>query len=109
MRISDWSSDVCSSDLLLKDMLGGSPRMRTICRKSGTRLTASIRLLIATGSSIKSGVMTNTVRTPLRDRKCGVSGKSVAVRVDLGGRRIVKKKTKQTKGNIQDKSTYNKQ
>src|SRR3546814_13958402 len=31
---------------------------------------------------------------PLRDRKSVVSGKSVAVRVDLGGRRVIKKKTK---------------
>src|SRR3546814_15401345 len=30
----------------------------------------------------------------MRDRKSGVSGKSVSVRVDLGGRRIIKKKNK---------------
>src|SRR3546814_17714109 len=32
-----------------------------------------------------------------RDRKSVVSGKSVSVRVDLGGRRIIKKKKKNTK------------
>src|SRR3546814_11406290 len=33
----------------------------------------------------------------VRDRKSVVSGKSVSVRVDLGGRRIIKKKKKKTK------------
>src|SRR3546814_18655513 len=32
-------------------------------------------------------------RGPMPDRKSVVSGKSVSVRVDLGGRRIIKKKT----------------
>src|SRR3546814_5486951 len=65
MRISDWSSDVCSSDL-----------WRSASRRpcSGPR---PIRGAWASG--------------------CGRSeerrvGKSVSVRVDLGGRRIIKKK-----------------
>src|SRR3546814_19590119 len=37
------------------------------------------------------------------DRKSVVSGKSVSVRVDLGGRRIIKKKT----GNLHTSQTYN--
>src|SRR3546814_20610916 len=32
------------------------------------------------------------MKIPLTDRKRGVEGKSVSVRVDLGGRRIIKKK-----------------
>src|SRR3546814_442461 len=35
--------------------------------------------------------------TPLQDRKSVVKGKSVSVRVDLGGRRIIKKKKHQKK------------
>src|SRR3546814_12820155 len=35
-----------------------------------------------------------------RDRKRGEKGKSVSVRVDLGGRRIIKKKKKQKKEEI---------
>src|SRR3546814_19813757 len=35
-----------------------------------------------------------------RDRKSVVSGKSVSVRVDLGGRRIIKKKKNKTKKKI---------
>src|SRR3546814_14407674 len=34
---------------------------------------------------------------PAEDRKSVVSGKSVSVRVDLGGRRILKKKTRKSK------------
>src|SRR3546814_18039049 len=34
--------------------------------------------------------------SPELDRKSGVSGKSVSVRVDLGGRRIIKKKQRKT-------------
>src|SRR3546814_14337406 len=36
------------------------------------------------------------------DRKSGVSGKRVSVRVDLGGRRIIKKKTKIQTHNLTD-------
>src|SRR3546814_17372606 len=38
-----------------------------------------------------------------RDRKSVVYGKSVSVRVDLGGRRIIKKKTKKTHNKQQKK------
>src|SRR3546814_20968404 len=70
MRISDWSSDVCSSDLEgtnFKHVV--APHHRRSDRVAGGR---SVRLAV--------------------DRKSVVSGKSVAVRVDLGGRRIIKKK-----------------
>src|SRR3546814_15016992 len=71
MRISDWSSDVCSSDLRRHRVAGHGHRI-------GARWSR------------------NRVR-PLRpraDRKSVVKGKSVSVRVDLGGRRLIKKKTK---------------
>src|SRR3546814_20191282 len=42
------------------------------------------------------------------DRKSVVSGKSVSVRVDLGGRRIIKKK-KQQRNTIQRKKQHDKQ
>src|SRR3546814_12741538 len=37
---------------------------------------------------------------PSRDRKSVVLGKSVSVRVDLGGRRIIKKKTNMTRNEV---------
>src|SRR3546814_9903750 len=38
----------------------------------------------------------------MRDRKSVVSGKSVSVRVDLGGRRIIKKKKQHNKNDVRD-------
>src|SRR3546814_16102665 len=75
MRISDWSSDVCSSDL---DRAG---------RASGPR----IRSRVSTGKTRADGVVgDNSAECRSEERRVG---KSVSVRVDLGGRRIIKKKT----------------
>src|SRR3546814_21004339 len=78
MRISDWSSDVCSSDL-------GAPKVRAM---------EIIDALEPTKRGPYAGVVgyldfSGNIDT---DRKSVVSGKSVSVRVDLGGRRIIKKK-----------------
>src|SRR3546814_14989873 len=85
MRISDWSSDVCSSDLL--DI--GAGRMKRPCRclhvsHDGARLDRERR-----AEQEQPGHRRN-LDDP--DRKSVVSGQSVSVRVDLGGRRIIKKK-----------------
>src|SRR3546814_20672246 len=92
MRISDWSSDVCSSDLIrgpiqpVRDVLCAArrpkdpPRRAFRCAEIGTRL----------------GAAQATDRGRRLDRKSVVEGKSVSVRVDLGGRRIIKKKQKET-------------
>src|SRR3546814_14718116 len=74
MRISDWSSDVCSSDLSGSSSPAMAPTSAErssgfICMNEGTEVAA-----------------------PVTDRKSVVKGKSVSVRVDLGGRRIIKKK-----------------
>src|SRR3546814_16787839 len=82
MRISDWSSDVCSSDLVAAiddrcfdpefgQQRVGEPAARTEHRARADQMIAG-----------------------LEDRKSVVEGKSVSVRVDLGGRRIIKKKKK---------------
>src|SRR3546814_11970573 len=44
--------------------------------------------------AVRRGLQARTARTPAggSDRKSVVEGKSVVVRVDLGGRRIIKKK-----------------
>src|SRR3546814_12705478 len=81
MRISDWSSDVCSSDLayfraLYDGWLGANSH------KTGLKIIADYLL----SYPIERGAI------PMRDRKSVVWGKSVSVRVDLGGRRIIKKK-----------------
>src|SRR3546814_19582678 len=96
MRISDWSSDVCSSDL-------GSPLARRSPKSvAGLRLRASTRRAGFRTRPAGRGDFSDRRRRAARpscryalDRKSVVSGKSVSVRVDLGGRRIIKKKKQQ--------------
>src|SRR3546814_18061036 len=93
MRISDWSSDVCSSDLIYRALLQ-------------TRRDLGVLILLDTSSSVKDlapdGRTIQQQQIALgwelastldaADRKSVVSGKSVSVSVDIGGRRIIKKK-----------------
>src|SRR3546814_12379383 len=105
MRISDWSSDVCSSDLLG----GGLGLRRLIAARKGLdrrferahaehldidRELFDQPLEIEIGAA-RAGQQHAAKRGHpyLVDRKSVVSGKSVSVRVDLGGPRIIKKKT----------------
>src|SRR3546814_11040780 len=100
MRISDWSSDVCSSDLpaapangqknqILSECLlrfrpdphrSRPPTRRTCFRDAQGRLAQWVERLVYTADDG-------------RDRQRVVQGRSVAVRVDRGGRRIIEKKT----------------
>src|SRR3546814_13809190 len=81
LRISDWSSDVCSSDLrgTCRSANPGAPSPRQVClqRRCGRHVCRHLD---------------RCLQRSRRDRKSVVSGKSVSVRVDLGGRRILKKK-----------------
>src|SRR3546814_15042850 len=77
MRISDWSSDVCSSDLP-----GPGPEKR-----------ATSPAATGTVGGLAGDEDGGAGEEP--DRKSVVEGKSVSVRVDLGGRRIIKKKKKE--------------
>src|SRR3546814_13601887 len=112
MRISDWSSDVCSSDLLElgNRRLPAQEFRRAAIEKnggeaeSGSEEQLMIRLCASgfgTGQylGIKTGASHGTGPPWAKaiDRKSDVTGKSVSVRVDLGGRRILKKKTTQKK------------
>src|SRR3546814_17963044 len=96
MRISDWISDVCSSDLVGKSEIEG-----------GHRILQPIEGQIPSQQAEGPRPRFESVDPPARmscgfakldrvpayvDRKSGVSGKSVSVRVDLGGRGIIKKK-----------------
>src|SRR3546814_14832516 len=93
MRISDWSSDVCSSDLMSLDhdsgtldgtVLQGPFRGRRLSELSQGELVSLLG---------ECRVEDDQSAVILEARKSVVSGKSVSVRVDLGGRRILKKKT----------------
>src|SRR3546814_18627435 len=90
---------------------GGGPWLSSIfSHSSRSQLFGSTSTLLRAGGG-GAGTMTryfSQSRRNSRDRKSGVSGKSVSVRVDLGGRRIIKKKTTKiyttAKENIQKKS-----
>src|SRR3546814_17237468 len=100
MRISDWSSDVCSSDLPAAE--AAAPQIDMPPLEDAVSVEASVvktepakapvdpdaatlaaTLLIALGGHAPGAA----------DRKSVVEGKSVSVRVALGGRRIINKKT----------------
>src|SRR3546814_14766107 len=132
MSNSDWSSDVCSSDLAVQALVAHRPahdlahalhlvEAREVHqhRKAGEelkplgkaaehceRLCDILVRINAEGGEIIVLVLHLLVLKEHAvfalghadgDRKSVVSGKSVSVRVDLGGRRIIKKKKKDTK------------
>src|SRR3546814_18765659 len=93
MRISDWSSDVCSSDLTVTFELA---RSLGLDRPGGVLINAVSRGGPADRAGLKAGDVVLTVdgrevNDPRAGRKRVGYGKSVSVRVDLGGRRILKK------------------
>src|SRR3546814_19055151 len=119
MRISDWSSDVCSSDLIAKasgsvastaapptlsdstTMLHSSgesirapksrsgQRSRGLASKRGRRGTQPLRDG-ATRRAARPGNGSADGWARERDRKRVAEGKSVYVQVDFGGRRCLK-------------------
>src|SRR3546814_14367385 len=93
MRISDWSSDVCSSDLARGVAVAGCRLAGGADRPPGHR---DHRI---GGEDHDEGDHRRHPRSRVPrpgDRKSVVEGKSVSVRVDLGGRRIIKKNKQQT-------------
>src|SRR3546814_21121706 len=96
MRISDWSSDVCSSDLLCRRWTGGLARPGAVV--GGLRIGRPTAQRAGHPQSRTAGRGVVCSRRPGRsaepapDRKSVVEGKSVSLRVDRGGRRIIKKK-----------------
>src|SRR3546814_5544131 len=89
MRISDWSSDVCSSDLLcLHDREWKRPYLVT----KKKRAAVGCQFLDDDGLRRLFADFRKARLHFLRDRKSVVQGKSVSVCVGLGCRRIIKKK-----------------
>src|SRR3546814_14016992 len=101
MRISDWSSDVCSSDLGDADEAGDALGAGERCQQHDPSAHGGAdEDLRPFGQSIQHR---HRVACPITDgglreadRKSVVAGKSVSVRVELGGRRLIKKKKKIT-------------
>src|SRR3546814_20598583 len=115
MRISDWSSDVCSSDLLLSIFYivdgayfaanmtkvpdgGWFPllvglvifTLLTTWAKGRQLMLDRMREAAMPIPVFVASAANSAVRVPGQDRKSVVSGKSVSVRVDFGGRRSIK-------------------
>src|SRR3546814_18155835 len=113
MRISDWSSDVCSSDLWAAahlEALGGEatrlrPREVIANFRRWTLRELDLRREAASASELADAMTavpeyevpaiewdrTACRVMTMRDRKRVVEGKSGSVRVDIGGRRLNKK------------------
>src|SRR3546814_13259112 len=114
MRISDWSSDVCSSDLegrcrhmpthaeqrvlpyrpdqvfdLVAD-IERYPEFLPWCVAARVRSRQENEVV----ADLVIGFKMIRERFTSRDRKSVGEGTSVSVRVDIGGRRIIKKKKK---------------
>src|SRR3546814_12689574 len=91
MRISDWSSDVCSSDLKTFQAieLGYSEASRAIFDANVTNVIAASLMFWFGSGPIKGFAVVQIGRASCRE--------SVSVRVDLGGRRIIKNKKYTTK------------
>src|SRR3546814_16072316 len=101
VRIRVWSSDVCSSDLRFDhvDLLEPAQQRAVLFEVIAELLVR--RRADAADHAAREGRLEQVRRTHraaarrarTEDRKSVVEGKSVSVRVDLGGRRIIKKKT----------------
>src|SRR3546814_20023469 len=104
MRISDWSSDVCSSDLLHRPHYGVDPdqgiqgadplrRVQRIRDRARPR-PATARVRRRAAAQLHQPVEAHDRRPRPADRKSVVEGQSVSVSVELGGGRILKNKKK---------------
>src|SRR3546814_11385773 len=94
MLISDWSSDVCSSDLVLYPGGDGDPEIpRDRTRSDRRAVPVAVVHRSYPDRHLEPDVQSHDSRSARqRDRKSAVSGKSVSVRVDHGGRSNIKKK-----------------
>src|SRR3546814_17218102 len=105
MRISDWSSDVCSSDLFemrSAPVVGGVNVQKGNGEIIRMRRGASIsdfadKIESLTGYTVQTGtlvtILLNLGELETAERKSVVKGQSEQVRVDIGVSRLIKKKT----------------
>src|SRR3546814_18382815 len=106
MRISDWSSDVCSSDLRIAASRRASCATTSASRAEKGQSSACARIsptapprVIRRNTQLpsrrRSTIPASTnLRTwrDTRDRKTAVKGKRVSDRDEIGGRSCIKKK-----------------
>src|SRR3546814_15794233 len=94
MRISDWSSDVCSSDLHAAEGIRVNALLPggTITPSGGDGNPAALEFIAGLHPMKRMAAPAEIAQAAVLDRKSVVSGKSVSVRLDLGCRRFIKKK-----------------
>src|SRR3546814_19463045 len=98
MRISDWSSDVCSSDLAAAvGLVGAEVQSANGDRAAGhaqhqIAIVAELRFFVGQFGAVQEQEF-GAVQARSEERRVG---KECVVRVDLGGRRIIKKKNNST-------------
>src|SRR3546814_14889146 len=99
MRISDWSSDVCSSDLVVRvgDLADPNAHVVTLAHEIDQAVGEIERQLEVRIAREKRRRVRGDMASAERDRKSVVEGKSVSVRVDIGGRGSSEKKQYKTK------------
>src|SRR3546814_14565609 len=94
MRISDWSSDVCSSDLSDRrqhiEKFGETHRR--VDQPRDLRIGRIDQKIFVGGVCARSVADAEMRGGDRQDRKSVLKGKSVSVRIDLGGRRTLKHK-----------------
>src|SRR3546814_20035978 len=113
MRIKDWSSDVCSSDLgggkevgVRRDQRGPALFDAAIAAQHrGYGQQIAVRRAVARFDG-KLGGVADQCGDRRGDRKSVVWGKCVSVGVEPGGRRITKKKKKQERVHELEKQQY---
>src|SRR3546814_17109468 len=97
MRISDWSSDVCSSDLFAQQRLHSGD----LAAKADPREAQALEVLerdrlalhhLAGRDPRDASLDQDRIEARARDRQRVVSAKRVSVRVDLGCRRNMNNK-----------------
>src|SRR3546814_13948670 len=104
MRISDWSSDVCSSDLGIRariyrlddDFTAAAVEQSQLVRSCIRQVDQAVvvkRPAIIDADNDRTAIF-GISDARVADRKSAVSGQGVSVRVDLGGRRSIKKKSR---------------
>src|SRR3546814_17691317 len=100
MRISDWSSDVCSSDLVKEAALAWVPdAMRFLDHQSEADPEFAPNVddvdddTATVGDEADDADATTAADLDPAARQSVAEGKSVSVRVDLGGRLIINKQT----------------
>src|SRR3546814_18626995 len=94
MRISDWSSDVCSSDLARGGLVVGGLDLDARLRGVAHRIALLVGLdldaePVAFPADLDARDAEAVTRLRSEERRVG---KECVRRVDLGGRRIIKKK-----------------